>query len=455
MGVESNRLDSWKAIAEYLARDVSTARRWEKTAGLPVRRLPGSNGRSVFAYRDEIDAWRNSAPAAALEPPPGINERSLDPVTTPPVPAAAPVPPEAPVPPPSAAATVRSSWRALSATALVVVVLMSIAWRARVARAEAGVTLEVRADAIVALRGDRTERWRYPFPPRQQAWMIPEYAGHRNPIVTSEGPAVLASISGRFVDGRASSGAIFWFSPGGSLRRTFAFDDHLAFAGTVYSEPWSLTDVQIEEGPVAQRFAVAAHHYHWWPSMVTVLDGAWRRGGTFVNAGWIERVRWLSADRLLVSGFSNEREGGVIALLDPGALDGQSPVAAGSPFRCTSCGGGGPLRYIVMPRSEVNRVSGSRFNRAIFDVLTDRIVVRTIEVPMENSAADALYEFSPSLDLIRATYSDRYWDQHSELELAGKILHSRASCPNRDGPPAIEIWDSSHGWTTHQIHASR
>src|SRR6185295_7516961 len=129
-----------------------------------------------------------------------------------------------------------------------VVVLTSIAWRARVGRAEAGVTLEVRADAIVALKADRTERWRYPFPPGQQAYMIPEYAGHRNPIVTSEGPALLASLSGRFVDGRASSGEIFWFSPGGDLRRTFAFEDRLTFSGTVYGEPWNLTDVQVEEG---------------------------------------------------------------------------------------------------------------------------------------------------------------------------------------------------------------
>ena len=92
MGGESNRLDSWKAIAEYLGRDVSTARRWEKTAGLPVRRLPGGSGRSVFAYRDEIDAWRNGTPAAALEPDPrspipdprsAIPEpRSSDPRTT-------------------------------------------------------------------------------------------------------------------------------------------------------------------------------------------------------------------------------------------------------------------------------------------------------------------------------------------------------------------------------------
>lgn len=49
------RLDSWKAIADYLGRDRTTVLRWERTASLPVRRVPGGHGRSVFAYKSEID----------------------------------------------------------------------------------------------------------------------------------------------------------------------------------------------------------------------------------------------------------------------------------------------------------------------------------------------------------------------------------------------------------------
>jgi hypothetical protein len=53
---ERQRLDSWKAIAKYLQRDLATVRRWEKGLGLPVHRVGGA-GRSVFAYTTEIDAW--------------------------------------------------------------------------------------------------------------------------------------------------------------------------------------------------------------------------------------------------------------------------------------------------------------------------------------------------------------------------------------------------------------
>ena len=51
------RLDSWKDISAYLGRDVSTVIRWEKEKGLPIRRIPGGQRQSVFAYKEELDAW--------------------------------------------------------------------------------------------------------------------------------------------------------------------------------------------------------------------------------------------------------------------------------------------------------------------------------------------------------------------------------------------------------------
>ena len=44
-----SRLDSWKEIAAYVNRDVRTLQRWEKTAGLPVRRLHKPGLRAVYA----------------------------------------------------------------------------------------------------------------------------------------------------------------------------------------------------------------------------------------------------------------------------------------------------------------------------------------------------------------------------------------------------------------------
>ena len=51
-------LDSWKEIAAYLQRDVSTVMRWEKTEALPVHRHQHGSRASVYAFRGELDTWR-------------------------------------------------------------------------------------------------------------------------------------------------------------------------------------------------------------------------------------------------------------------------------------------------------------------------------------------------------------------------------------------------------------
>lgn len=54
------RLDSWKAIADFLNVDLRTARRWEKERKLPVYRVPGGGRRAVYADPNEIEAWLRS-----------------------------------------------------------------------------------------------------------------------------------------------------------------------------------------------------------------------------------------------------------------------------------------------------------------------------------------------------------------------------------------------------------
>lgn len=56
-GAPPERLSCWKEIANYLGREVRTVQRWEKSEGLPVRRLYHSERGSVFAERQELDDW--------------------------------------------------------------------------------------------------------------------------------------------------------------------------------------------------------------------------------------------------------------------------------------------------------------------------------------------------------------------------------------------------------------
>jgi TolB-like protein/cytochrome c-type biogenesis protein CcmH/NrfG len=62
--VLGDRLDSWKEIAAYANRGVRTVRRWEREEGLPVHRHVHRKLGSVYAYKSEIDAWRQSGSRA-------------------------------------------------------------------------------------------------------------------------------------------------------------------------------------------------------------------------------------------------------------------------------------------------------------------------------------------------------------------------------------------------------
>ena len=88
-----DRLDSWKEIASYLRKDVRTVQRWEKSLGLPVRRLAQGKLGAVFAYKHELDAWwqqsqsklaieeeKTKEEADSSESDLIIEERVLDPV---------------------------------------------------------------------------------------------------------------------------------------------------------------------------------------------------------------------------------------------------------------------------------------------------------------------------------------------------------------------------------------
>ena len=60
-------LQSWKEIASYLKRGVRTAQRWERGAGLPVRRPRPGDRSPVFAFPEEIDQWMHSRPLRARQ----------------------------------------------------------------------------------------------------------------------------------------------------------------------------------------------------------------------------------------------------------------------------------------------------------------------------------------------------------------------------------------------------
>lgn len=423
----ADRLDSWKAIGDYLGRDVRTLRRWE-AHGLPVRRLAGAGrGSSVFAYKSEIDAWLKAGGATAEAPSSAPSDTESDAV-----PSSAPAPAEQPLP----------RYRPLAA--LFVIIIAAVAtwwWFGRASRAQPH-HVSVTADAVIASDASGREIWRHEFPVNDLTFPV----GWSLPYIAVDGPepGVLAATS--YVErrpvGTHETGTAYWFSLAGQLLHRFSPEGHWTFGGGhAYGGPWALATADPIVTGVSRRIAVAAHDYQWWPSVVTILGDQWTPHSTFVNSGWLYGTLWVAPNRLVISGFNQEHDGGMVALLDPDAGDGASSDAPDGPFHCDNCGPARALTYVVLPRSELNRVTRSAFNWATVSRVGDRIAARTTEVDYAapSSSTEAIYEFDMSLALISARYGDRYWERHRALELEGKITHSRDKCPERDGPPFVLV----------------
>jgi WD40-like Beta Propeller Repeat len=77
-----DRLDSWKEIAAYLKRDVTTVQRWEKREGMPIHRHVHDKLGSVYAFRSELDVWAHGRNLSPAKEPVEIESPAVHPVST-------------------------------------------------------------------------------------------------------------------------------------------------------------------------------------------------------------------------------------------------------------------------------------------------------------------------------------------------------------------------------------
>jgi hypothetical protein len=412
-----HRLSSWKEIATYLGREVRTVIRWEKERGLPIHRVPGGQGRSVFAYTDELDRWSaGDAGKAATAIP-------------------------------SAAASGQPSRRialVIAAGAIIVVaavvVVLGGGWPQRELT-----DVVVQTDTIEGLDKAGRAVWSYQLPGRavsvnRPLTHITELTGDRRPdaIVSTIEIQPPSDVGSGFLYALDSAGKPLWERE---------LKERLTFAAGDFDPPWLPDNVTPFTSGGEPLIAWAVHHLTWWPSIVAVYDARGSRLGMFVNSGWM-RITRPSADgrHIVAGGFSNSRNGAAFAVLDARKPDGASPEDPGSPFECRSCPAGRPLRYFVVDWSDIASSLPPDDRDAVVSVHagTGNIELRA----KQRRNAELIVELSPTFEITRRATSDTFWEWHQSLERSGAIAHGRAACPYRDGP-IVREWTPSGGWKVH------
>lgn len=414
MKAGDDRLDSWKAIADYLGRDRTTVMRWERTSGLPVRRVAGAKGHSVFAYKAEIDKWlatqTDGTPAAAesMESAPARSFRRRKTI----------------------AGILAAGAIAVGALGLA----LSVRSRGVVARAA------VAGGHLAASDADGRPLWTFTLP--QAPYGIP-WSKVAVADLDDDGRVEVAAALQMFVTPGQGYGYLVVLDDSGKMRWSRTLDERYQFGETDYRPGWFPADMLVYRAGGQARIAVAEHHHTWWPAVVSTYDRDGVLAGRFVNTGWITSLIATSDGRhLLAAGVNNSLGGAALAVLDAMAPSGMSPQDGGKLPRCTNCPAAAPQRYFVAPWTDLAQPSHSPL--VVVQVAADGTI--QWRAPQRATARgkvpEVIVSLSPSLRVTGRAVDDYFVELHHALERTGEI-------PSTGGDwrhPVVREWTADRGW---------
>lgn len=457
------KLDGWKEIAAHIGRDVTTAIRWEQERGLPVHRPPGGKRGAVFAHCEEIDRWlasgRRPKPIDVGNSPTGSQPEGA----------------------PGASATAGrrqlTGWPAtmpsgtfyvLGAVGVIGALVAAASLRGGSEPAASGAlspppSLSLRGveritferSAIVARDAQGGDVWRHAEPSSidLEGADSPHAGRYVLADLEKDGEAEAIISLTRRVGAEEPADELVCFSATGRVRWRQRVDDVFTFRGGSFGPAWSHGRVAAFQVDGTVRIAWALNSPPSWPALLVVLDQEGRRISTFVHSGSIYALAVTSDSTrplILAGGVSNSNRAAGFFVLDGRSASGHSREPPGSAYECLGCPAGEPLRYLLLPRSEINAALGRPYNVLENVGVSSRgFDIRTLEADV--AAGGPVYqhfELSRSFELQQGYLDDNSWSVHELLERQGKLSHGVSECAMYRGAPAVRSWAPAVGWRT-------
>jgi hypothetical protein len=426
-------LNGWKEIASYLGKSVRSVQRWETTLGLPVHRIRTPDGQSIYAYRDEIDAWRRQLDA----PPPSEPEDPADPESLSEA-SAAVFPREQP-------GTGRRRWRLglLAAGLALFTAGLSAGWW--LARPSAlAVTVAFAGRSLQGLSAQGAPVWILMLeadispalgstPPLldvdgdgEAEWLVPVHFGPTGTMAAN------------------ATDALYCLSRTGVRKWVVRPEQNLSYPDRLITGPWTLTAIAFT--PTSPRRIWVSYAHHTGPfAHVVEIDSAGAATLRYVQVGRIHSlVHWRtpSGGFLAVGGTLNDYRRPTVALLSEQGRPASFPEAAPGRPLCRECPALPPQRVYLLPDSEL-----SPANHELYPYVASMTTPGTfLKADFRHGGGRAQFFLNPDMTPGSFDYTQQHWAAHEQLERSGRLNHRASDCPERTAVKTIRAWTAGGGW---------
>jgi hypothetical protein len=402
-------LNGWKEIAAYFARGVRTVQRWERELHLPVHRLPGPRGETVFAFPSELAAWREQVERRAADG--GIallaenvdEERRHDTSVRRPEPAPAP-----------ARKRLRPPFLLGSVLLVVVVVVLAALLAGRIFPASTPVgpvAGEVRGDTLVTYDARGTILWshRFPAPLQETAYSASAMSERLMAFADIDGDGRIETLF--FAVHPAPTPSRFYcFESNGALRFVHDLKARHRYGNEVFTGPWRAFRLLGDSGTLrAGEIWIVWIHGMEFPSVLEKLDARGRPQGEFWNAGYIDALVPVARGGrhlMLIGGTNNEWKTAFLAVLDRARPSGSLP-GINDKYMCVDCPTGRPERYLLFPRVDLDAADGRMSYVTRIEPDEEGQTLVAVEHGTR-SAATFNYRFDRDFHLLRSEPSPEY-----------------------------------------------
>jgi hypothetical protein len=429
-------LSSWKEIASYLDCDERTCRRYEVNFGLPIHRMEGTSRSRVYAYKNELDAWRSERLNGVLNQNGNESARTKK---------------RRPIAP-------KSLLWLLPFVAIIAAAAIFL-------RPSPGQPADFRIEKsdFVVLNKKGKELWRYPtgkenlqkekFYRHRFQIRRGQESGETNPPVVImkdlDHDREIEVLFANKTEDEYGEGDLFCFDHEGRQLWKFTTGREWDIAGRIYSADYRISGFDVSDLDNDGNFEIIVISIQrpQWPCQLAILNHKGELLGEYWNAGHLGDILVVDLNgdgkkEILAMGQNNEYGKACLAVFDPPNISGGSPQLD-EHYRFPEIPLGTELYYILLPRTDAD-VADNNPTEGIADLK----VLKNNNVSIETARSHIYFEFGFNLVPQGLPLSSHFFEQkHSQAVIEGKVTSVLNDEYWENLKHSILYWDGTE-WTS-------